>query len=374
MSFITTSTSSSAILSPLKLGTSHLQHRIVHAPTSRRRAEEDATPSTLMKEYYSQRATEGGLLITEATFIDATAGSYKKSPGIYTKKQIAAWREITDQVHKKGGVIYVQLWHVGRASISKENKGLQPVSASPIPITSDLHASGDAYDTPRELSIPEIKEITDKFKQAAINAIELAGFDGVEIHAANGYLLDQFINTSSNKRSDIYGGSIENRARFTLEVVNAVSNAITPQRTGVRFSPWSDIQDMEDDTPYETWGYITNRIQEKYPDLAYLHFVEARHQLSEDIAFSDVINNSDKTLDPFRRAWKGNFISASGYTYDPKLAIDVAERTGNLIAFGRHFIANPDLVQRIRNDWPFNKYDRSTFYTPGAKGYTDYPF
>jgi 2,4-dienoyl-CoA reductase-like NADH-dependent reductase (Old Yellow Enzyme family) len=343
------STTTSALLSPLKLGANQLQHRIVHAPTSRRRAEANGTPSALMKEYYSQRATKGGLLITEAVFIDATAGSYTNSPGIYTEKQIAAWKGITDAVHKKGGVIYAQLWHVGRAASSKENKGLQPVSASPIPL-SYLQASGEPYEIPHELSIPEINEITEQFKQAAVNAVELAGFDGVEIHAANGYLLDQFINTSSNKRSDIYGGSIENRTRFTLEIIDTISKAITPQRTGVRLSPWSGAQEMKDDTPYETWGYISETLQENHPNLAYLHFVEARHQLSEEIALADLINNSDKTLDPFRKAWKGKFISASGYTYDTQLARDVAESTGNLIAFGRHFIANPDLVERIRND------------------------
>ncbi|KAI8876797.1 FMN-linked oxidoreductase [Backusella circina FSU 941] len=231
-----------------------------------------------------------------------------------------------------------------------------------------MNLLGQPQEKPRALLIPEIKDITEQYRQAALNAVE-AGFDGIEIHSANGYLLDQFINTSSNNRTDIYGGSIENRARFSLEVVDAIVDAIGAERTAIRFSPWSGFQDMEDETPYETWGYLTQRLQDSHPDLAYLHFVEPRTNMMGE-------QNADTpdSLDPFRKAWKGTFISAGGYTYDKNIAFDTAEKTGNLIAFGRQFLANPDLVERLRHGWSFNRYNRDTFYGGSAVGYTDYPF
>ncbi|ORX75348.1 FMN-linked oxidoreductase [Basidiobolus meristosporus CBS 931.73] len=358
--------STPAIFSPTKLGNKQLKHRVVLAPLTRCRADANAVPTELMKEYYSQRATDGGLLITEATFITRIAGSYTNVPGIYTQDQIKAWKSITDAVHAKGGIIYLQLWHIGRAAIAALNEGHQPVSASNIPITG-VTLQGTP-EVPRALTIPEIKALTQDYRQAALNAIE-AGFDGVEIHSANGYLLDQFINTSSNIRTDIYGGSIENRCRFSLEVVDAIVDAIGAERTAIRFSPWSGFQDMKDDTPYETWGYLAKTLQANHPDLAYLHFVEPRSNL-----FLDGVLETSDSLDPFRKEWKGTFISAGGYTYDAKLAFETCEKTGNLVAFGRRFIANPDLVERLRNDWPLNDYDRNTFYTGGPVGYTDYPF
>jgi 2,4-dienoyl-CoA reductase-like NADH-dependent reductase (Old Yellow Enzyme family) len=357
----------SALFAPLKLGKNELKHRIVLAPLTRMRANSDAVPNDLMKEYYSQRATDGGLLITEATFIDRRAGSYPNVPGIYSKDQITEWKKITDAVHAKGGVIFVQLWHLGRVASAVLNEGQQSVSASDIAVEGN-NMLGQPQEKPRALSIPEIKELTEQFRQAALNAVE-AGFDGIEIHSANGYLLDQFINTSSNKRTDIYGGSIENRARFSLEVVDAIVDAIGAERTAIRFSPWSGFQDMKDETPYETWGYLTKSLQDKHPNLAYVHFVEPRTSMMGE-------KNADTpdSLDTFRKAWKGSFISAGGYTYDKDLAFDTAEKTGNLIAFGRQFIANPDLVERLRNDWSLNKYNRDTFYGGKDAGYTDYPF
>ncbi|RCI02979.1 hypothetical protein CU098_011811 [Rhizopus stolonifer] len=356
-----------ALFTPTKIGNQELKHRVVLAPLTRFRATPEAVPTDLQVEHYKQRASEGGLLITEATFISRLAGNYYRVPGIYTKEQIEAWKKVTSAVHEKKGVIYLQLWHIGRAGSSEFNpNGEQIVSASDIPISGKSMLGRD-YEAPRPLTVDEIKAIVQDYRQAALNAIE-AGFDGVEIHSANGYLLDQFINTSSNKRTDAYGGSIENRARFPLEVVDAVVDAVGAERTAIRFSPGGKFQDMEDETVVETWSYLTSQLQKNHPDLAYLHFIEARANF-----FNDEANNVD-TLEPYRQIWKGPFITASGFSTNVPHAIDIAEKTGNLIAFGRAFIANPDLPERIRNGWELNKYDRSTFYTNDAAGYTDYPF
>ncbi|KAI8387399.1 hypothetical protein BD560DRAFT_486263 [Blakeslea trispora] len=361
------STNNNALFAPIKVGKADLKHRVVLAPLTRFRATTEAVPTDLQVEHYKQRASEGGLLITEATFINRLAGGYPQAPGIYTKEQIEGWKKVTDAVHEKKGVIYLQLWHIGRAGF----KGLNPnqeqiVSASDIPISGKNMAGGD-YEVPRPLTVEEIKALVQDYRQAALNAVE-AGFDGVEIHGANGYLIDQFINTSSNKRTDQYGGSIENRARFALEIVDAVVDAIGADRTAIRFSPGGAFQDMKDDTVVETWSYLTTQLQQNHPDLAYLHFIEARASFFNDEA------NSVDTLEPYRQIWKGPFITASGFSTNVPHAIEIAEKTGNLIAFGRAFIANPDLPERIRNGWELNKYDRSTFYTHDAVGYTDYPF
>ncbi|KAI9302485.1 hypothetical protein BJ944DRAFT_242317 [Cunninghamella echinulata] len=366
------SSTTPALFTPIKVGKHILKHRIALAPLTRLRADANLVPTESVVDYYQQRATEGGLLITEATAISETAGGYKFSPGIYSEDQIKSWKKVTDAAHAKGSVIFLQMWHLGRATNSSflPEGHKQPVSASPIRIQG-LSNRGVEHEVPRALTIDEIKSITQDFAKAAQNAI-IAGFDGIEIHSANGYLLDQFINTSSNKRTDIYGGSIENRARFSLEVIEAVAKAIGPERTAVRFSPWSGFQDMQDDTPVQTWSYIVDYLQKHVPDLAYIHFTEPRVDHRID---APVESNSNDSLDPFREIWKGTFIRAGNYTYDYNLAYEAAEKSPNtLIAFGRSFIANPDLVERIKNHWPVNKYDRSTFYTPGTKGYTDYPY
>ncbi|KAI8090292.1 uncharacterized protein B0P05DRAFT_530177 [Gilbertella persicaria] len=361
------SKSNTALFTPIKVGKNELKHRVVLAPLTRFRANEDGTVTDLQKEYYGQRASEGGLLISEATFITRVAGSYYRAPGIYTKEQIETWKKVTDEVHSKGGVIFLQLWHIGRAAMSAQNLGQQPVSASDIPIKG-INLLGQPLEKPRPLSIPEIKGVVNDYRQAALNAVE-AGFDGVEIHSANGYLLDQFLNSSSNNRTDIYGGSPQNRCRMSLEVVDAVAGAIGPERTAIRLSPWSGFQDAEDDTPYETWGHLVKELQKNQPELAYVHFIEPR----ADFCIDHYEKPAD-TLDPFRNEWKGPFIAGGGYTYHPETAFEVAEKTGSLISFGRAFIANPDLPERLRNGLPLNNYDRDTFYTNEPKGYTDYPF
>jgi 2,4-dienoyl-CoA reductase-like NADH-dependent reductase (Old Yellow Enzyme family) len=246
----------------------------------------------------------------------------------------------------------------------------QIVSASDIPIT-DGSLVGTEVEVPRLLEIEEIKDLVQKYCQAALNAIE-AGFDGVEIHAANGYLIDQFIYTSRNKRTDMYGGSIENRARFALEIVDAIVDAIGPERTSIRFSPGTSYQDMLCDNVVETWSYITSQLQKSHPKLAFLHFIEARVELHNDpTANAKLVKD---TVLPYRDIWKGSFITASGFYNAIDQAMDIAEETGNLFAFGRAFIANPDLVERLRYGCELNKYDCSTFYSHEPVGYTDYPF
>ncbi|KAG2227077.1 hypothetical protein INT45_003807 [Circinella minor] len=363
--------SNSALFQPIKVGNHQLEHRVVLAPLTRFRGDENHVPTDLQAEYYAQRATKGGLLITEATFINGRdAGGYPCVPGIYNQEQIEGWKKVTSAVHEKGGLIYLQLWHVGRATLRcfLPNKA-QPVSASDIPIQGpSMVDPSQEHEVPRSLSIDDIAEITQEYAQASKNAVA-AGFDGVEIHGANGYLIDQFLNTSSNFRTDQYGGSIENRGRFALEVVKAVSDAIGAERVGIRLSPWSEFQDMKDDTPYETWGYLIEQLQKNHSDLAFVHMIEPRDDFSRKTR-NDTVN----TLDPFRAVWKGSFISAGGYTTKPELATEVADKTGNLIAIGRAFIANPDIVYRLKNSIPLTKYNRDTFYTPGPVGYTDYPF
>ncbi|CAO3620021.1 unnamed protein product [Cunninghamella blakesleeana] len=367
-------TSTSALFTPLSIGLNHLNHRVVLSPLTRMRSDKQGAPTDLVAKYYEQRATEGGLLITEATGISPYAGNYPSAPSIYSEEQIKGWKKVTDAVHKKGGLISLQILHLGRASNSTLLPNQEkPVSASAIAISgNDL--SGQPHETPRALTVDEIHTIAQDYAKAAKNAI-YAGFDFVEIHGANGFLIDQFINSSSNKRTDQYGGSIENRSRFALEVVDAVVDAIGEEKTAIRFSPWSEYQDMEDDTPIETWSYLTQQLQNNHPNLAYIHFIEHRiNQFVEGAKIEDLIGGD--MLTPFRNIWKGPFIVAGNYSYDYNLAYKVTEKSSNtLVAFGKAFLSNPDLVYRIKNQLPLNKYDRSTFYLIGSpKGYTDYPF
>lgn len=360
---------STAIFTPIKVGKYPLKHRVVLAPLTRFRSTVDHVPTDLNKEYYQQRASDGGLLITEGLTTSSTAAALPHQPGIFTQQQIDAWKSITDAVHEKNGIIFTQIFHMGRAGDSKNNPNNEDiVSASAIPITA-LNFLSEPYMTPRALEIEEIKGLVQEFKQAALNAIE-AGFDGVEVHGANGYLIDQFINSSSNKRTDIYGGSIENRARFPLEVLDAVVEAVGPERTGIRFSPEATFQDMYDEDGNEIWKYLTREIQRKHPNLAYIHYIEKRASIFIDNETGIV----EDSLQPYREIWKGPLIAAGNFSFSVEEAVAFAEKTGDLIAFGRAFIANPDLPERIKHGWELNKYDRPTFYTNEAEGYTTYPF
>ncbi|KAK7442714.1 hypothetical protein VKT23_015960 [Stygiomarasmius scandens] len=367
--------SASKLFQPIKLGDVVLQHRVALAPLTRMRADEKHVPLPIVKEMYEQRASSPGtLLVTEATFIAPRAAGYDNVPGIWSDEQISAWKEVTDAVHAKGSFIYLQLWAIGRtayqSSLAKEDPSYDVVSASDVPLTDRPN--------PRPLTIPEIKEYSTLYATAASNAVHKAGFDGVEIHGANGYLLDQFMQDVSNHRTDEYGGSVENRGRFTLEVVDAVVKAIGPRKTGIRFSPWNTFQDMGMKDPKPTFSYVVSEIKKSHPTLAFIHVVEARAK-----GFDVVEVPKEENNDFLREIWTSpesdengrRFISAGGFSRD--IALETAEKKGDIVAFGRLFLANPDLPRRIKHDIPFNKYDRTTFYIPGssdAKGYTDYPF
>ncbi|SJL05135.1 related to NADPH2 dehydrogenase chain OYE2 [Armillaria ostoyae] len=356
------------LFDPTNVGLLSLQHRVVLAPMTRLRASKTHIPIVgIVKEYYEQRAhTPGTLLITEATLIAEKAGGFDHVPGMWNQDQIDAWKEVTNSVHAKGSFIFCQLWALGRAANPKilVSKGLPYVSASDIKLST-------ATVSPRPLTVEDIQEYVQLYAQAARNAI-IAGFDGVEVHGANGYLLDQFTRDISNNRTDTYGGSLENRVRFPLEVVDAVVEAVGPERVGYRISPWNTVLDMKMDDPKLTFTYLASQLKARQPRLAYLHVVEPRVVGMYDRKDADI--GIDEENDSIRSVWAPKlFISAGGY--NRLSAIDAAERKGDLIAFGRHFIANPDLVYRLENDIPLNAYDRKTFYLPGTPtGYTDYPF
>ncbi|KAJ7033762.1 hypothetical protein C8F04DRAFT_1260750 [Mycena alexandri] len=358
------------LFEPLKVGNATLQHRVVLAPLTRYKADEAHVPYLpLVSDYYAQRASRPGtLLITEATFIAARAGGYPHIPGIWSPAQIKAWKSVTDAVHAKGSFIFMQLWALGRAAkaeqLQSEDASFAYVSASDVPLAGH---SGP----PRPLTVLEIKEYIILYAQAAKNAIE-AGFDGVEIHSANGYLPDQFLQDVSNKRTDKYGGSVENRARFTLEIMDAVVAAVGADRTSVRFSPWSPFQGMGMTDPLSTFSYVISQLAARHPGLAYLHLVEPR---IDGNATSDKPLSAHESNEPLRSLWAPRaLIRAGGFTRDG--AIEAAE-SGDLVAFGRLYISNPDLPARLERDVPLNSYDRTTFYLIGentARGYTDHAF
>ncbi|KAJ7245887.1 hypothetical protein B0H12DRAFT_1054085 [Mycena haematopus] len=365
------SPSPSRLFQPVKIGTVALQHRVVLAPLTRYKADDAHVPYLpLVADYYGQRASKpGSLLITEATFIAARAGGNAHIPGIWSPDQIKAWKTVTAAVHAKGSFIFMQFWAIGRsanaAQLLSEDPTFPYVSASDIPLKGK---SGP----PRPMTVPEIKEYVGLYAQAAKNAIE-AGFDGVEVHSANGYLPDQFLQDVSNKRTDEYGGSIENRARFTLEIIDAIAAAVGPERTAVRLSPWSPFQEMGMADPLPTFSYVISQLAARQPNLAFLHLVEPRIAGS---ATSANVVRAYESNDPLRALWAPRpLVRAGGFTREG--AIAAAAENGDLIAFGRYYISNPDLPTRLEKDIPLNEYDRSTFYLVGEngpRGYTDQPF
>ncbi|KAH7396669.1 hypothetical protein DE146DRAFT_657388 [Phaeosphaeria sp. MPI-PUGE-AT-0046c] len=354
----------SRLFKPLKLGNIDLQQRIVMSPLTRFRADDEHVPLPFVTEYYAQRASiPGTLLITEATYISDRHGGYPNAPGIWSSAQIKGWKNVTEAVHAKGSYIVLQLWALGRAAISKEFAGGPPMrvlSPSAIPLD-------DSYPEPHAMTVEEIKETVQEYVQAAKNAME-AGFDGVEVHGANGYLMDQFIQDTSNKRTDAYGGSIENRSRFAVEVTQAVAAAVGAERTGIRLSPWSPYQGMRMKNPIPQFTDLVSRLDKL--GLAYLHLVEGRVSGSTEVESSD---SSDFAFDVF----SGPILLAGGFT--PDLARKVVDKEYKerdvAIVFGRYFISTPDLVFRIQHGLELNKYDRNSFYRAKTeKGYTDYPF
>jgi N-ethylmaleimide reductase len=355
--------STSKLLEPFKLGPITLPNRFAMAPLTRNRALAGFVPNPLAVEYYGQRAS-AGLLITEATQISQQGQGYQDTPGIYSKEQIAGWRKVTDQVHAKGGHIFLQLWHVGRIShTSLQPNGGAPVAPSAILAKTKTFVNNTFADVsePRALELSEIPGIIDSFRKGAANAIA-AGFDGVEVHGANGYLLDQFARDGANKRTDGYGGSIENRAKLMLEVTKAVAAEVGSERTGIRISPVTPSNDLSDSNPQPLFDHIVDHLNAL--KLVYIHVVEGATGGARDIAPFDYHS--------LRNRFKGAYIANNGYDFElANKALSANE--ADLIAFGKLFISNPDLVERFKRGAPLNTPDRDTFYGGGAKGYTDYP-
>lgn len=354
--------SQSNLFKPLKIGSMQVQHRIAMAPLTRLRATDDRIPTPMMKEYYSQRAAvPGTLIIAEGTFISNACGGFSNAPGISREDQVDAWRTITDEVHAKGCFIFSQLFTTGRAAdveVSRK-EGIDIVGPSAIPID-------DGAVVPQVMTIEQIKGAVREFVDAAKNAVR-AGFDGVEIHGANGFLLDQFIQDVSNKRDDAYGGNIENRSRLLNEVINAVVDAIGAERVGLRLSPWSTYQGMRMEDPIPQFSDVI--INASRSGIAFLHLIEARISGADDLETSG-------SLDFAYKLWNGPLLVAGAYTPSEarRLVDEQYPEKDVVVGFGRYFISNPDLVFKIKEGLELNAYNRQSFYTYTAEGYVDYPF
>jgi N-ethylmaleimide reductase len=361
--------SSELLLRPLQLGALKLPNRMVMAPLTRMRAAAAAMPTALMAEYYRQHASAGAI-ITEGTAVSALAHGYPSSPGIYTAEQIAAWRIVTDGVHRQNGRIVMQIQHNGRGSLAIYNPdGSLPVAPSAIRYSGKVYTPAFQPldpETPRALETHEIPALIDSFTLAAGNAIA-AGFDGVELQGANGHLIDQFLCDGSNQRTDAYGGSIAGRARLLLDMVDAIGAAIGTSRLGVRLSPYGRYGGISDTDPVALFTYVVRELSRR--NIAYLHLIEA---LGSEIGVTDELRaNVPNNAALFRQLFSGPLISAGAYT-PVTAALALADGRADAIAFGRLFIANPDLVARVRLGAALNAPDRATFYGGGAHGYTDY--
>lgn len=349
------------LFEPLRVGAMEVPNRLFMAPLTRCRAEAGHVPGVLMAEYYAQRAT-AGLIIAEATMAMEGNSAFYAEPGIYNDAQVAGWKGVTEAVHGAGGRIFLQIWHGGRACHPLFNNGAQPVAPIAIAITNDQVNTPEGkkpYVVPRELGDDEIPGIVAGFKKAAENAMA-AGFDGIEVHSANGYLLDEFLRDGANKRTGPYGGSIENRARLLLEVVEAVTGVWGAGRVGVRLSPLNSFNSMSDSDPVGLVSWVAGRLNDY--DLAYLHVMRA-DQLGEQ--HGDVLGAA-------RKNFRGVLVGNMGYNAE-EAAREIAEKKVDAVAFGVPFLANPDLPARVKAGVELNAPDQATFYSPGAKGYTDYP-
>jgi len=353
------------LFQPTRIGDIDVANRVVMAPLTRSRADEaagDIPGSAMNIEYYRQRSN-AGLIISEGTQVSPVGKGYMATPGIYSDAQVEGWKPITAAVHAAGSKIVAQIWHVGRITHPALTGGAQPVGPSPLqPDTiAYTHQGKVEVPTPRELSVDDIRQVVDEYRRGAANAIR-AGFDGVEIHGANGYLIDQFLRDGANQRTDSYGGPVENRARFALEVVDAVAAEIGAGRVGIRLSPVTPSNDIRDSDPQATFGYLVEELNKR--GIAFIHFVEGATGGARDLPGFDFAWA--------RQAFKGTYIANNGYTRE--MALDaVASNAADAVAFGRLYIANPDLVQRLKLDAPFNEPDPKTFYTFGEEGYIDYP-
>lgn len=361
-----------ALFKPLQLGPFTLSHRVVMAPLTRMRSTQPGNiPNALNAEYYGQRATRGGLIIAEATQVVPEGQGVPASPGIHTPGQVAGWRLVTDAIHAQGGTAFLQLWHVGRISHPSHQPGgrlpMAPsaIAAEGMAMTADFKR--EPFPVPRAMSLEEIAALLASYAQATRNA-QAAGFDGVEIHAANGYLLEQFLQSRSNRRTDAYGGSIENRCCLPLEVARAVAAAWQPERVGIRLSPFGIANDSGEAEPMPLYSHLMAELDKM--GLAYLHLIEPR---ASGAGQKEVDHkNVPSACELFRPLWRGCLISAGNFTGD-NAKETVAKGLADAIGFGRYFISNPDLPERLRLGAPLTPYDRSTFYGGGAKGYTDYP-
>jgi N-ethylmaleimide reductase len=361
-----------SLFDPLQLGPFTLSHRIVMAPLTRMRATRPGNiPNELNARYYGQRASAGGLIIAEASQVLPSGQGSPATPGIHSAAQVEGWKGVVRAVHDKGGKIFLQLWHVGRISHRSHQPGGElPVSASAVkPAGKVLNADFQPvpFEAPRALRTDEIPGIIEGYAQAARNARD-AGFDGVEIHGANGYLLEQFLQSRTNQRSDQYGGSIANRARLLLEVTEAVSKAWHPERVGVRLSPYGVANDSGEDDPMPLYSHVVKALDTM--GLAYLHLIEPR---ASGAGAREVDHQGvPSAAELFRPMWSGVLLAAGNFRADSAAAA-VERGIADAIAFGRFFISNPDLPERIRKGVEFTPYNRATFYGGGAEGYVDYP-
>jgi len=384
MAETTSDKGAAALFSPYKMAKFSLSHRVVLAPMTRCRALNEI-PNEALVEYYTQRSTPGGFLITEGTLISSTAAGFPHCPGIYTKEQVEAWKKVVDAVHAKGAIIFCQLWHVGRASHQVyQPGGAAPISSTSKPISNRgriIMPDGTTgfYPKPRPLKTSEIPEVVAHYRQAALNAIE-AGFDGIEIHGAHGYLIDQFLKDGINDRTDEYGGSLSNRCKFIIQVLQAVVSAIGTDCVGVRISPAIHHLDATDSDPQSLGLAVIHRINKLQLDsgskLAYLHVTQPRYTVygQTESGRQGSPDEEARLMRTWQRAYVGTFMCSGGYTR--QLGIEAIEQgDADLVSYGRLFLANPDLVLRFKLNAPLNRYIRDTFYTQDpVVGYTDYPF
>lgn len=347
------------LFTPLQIGRYQLKNRIIMAPMTRARAYPNGIPSDLAATYYAQRAS-AGLIISEGIQPSFEGQGYARTPGIHTEKQIAAWRKIIDAVHEGGGLIFAQIMHVGRIAHPLNRQAtILPVAPSAIQAAGKMYTDQQGavdYPTPHALEIDEIKEVIAQYRHATQCAL-LAGFDGVELHNASGYLPEQFLSSKTNQRNDQYGGSIDNRVRFSLEVLEAMAGVKGPEYVGIKIFPEMNFNDISDDTPLETYSHFVNALSQM--NLAYLHVCAS----STTIDYHAV----------FRRLFIGPYFAGAGFTNESGTKI-LNEGRADAIAYGEKFLANPDLPARFKKNAPLNESEKTTFYTPGAKGYTDYPF
>ncbi|NIA53786.1 alkene reductase [Massilia sp. TW-1] len=353
------------LFQPARIGDIEVANRVVMAPLTRSRADEprgDVPGSAMNIDYYRQRSN-AGLIISEGTQVSPVGKGYMATPGIYSEEQVEGWKPITRAVHEAGSKIVAQIWHVGRVTHPNLTGGVQPVAPSAVTANAIAYtrAGKVALPEPRALALEEIAQIVDEYRRGAANAIR-AGFDGIELHGANGYLIDQFLRDGANQRNDAYGGSIENRCRFALEVVDAVVAEIGAGRVGIRLSPVTPANDLSDSNPQALFGYLVEQLNLR--DIAFIHFIEGATGGARDVPGFDFAWA--------RKAFNGTYIANNGYDREMALGA-VKSGHADAVAFGRLYIANPDLVQRLQRNAPLNVPNPQTFYTHGEEGYTDYP-